>query len=88
VPTELSPTVHAGRSPGKPAVVMAGGGASLTYEELDRRSDRLAGVLAARGFKCPRHIVVTDDMPRLPTGKLFRRRLRERLNPSASTAPS
>ena len=30
-------------------------------------------------FKCPRRYVFVDEMPRLPTGKLLRRRLRERL---------
>jgi long-chain acyl-CoA synthetase len=29
------------------------------------------------GFKCPRSIVFTDQIPRLPTGKLLRRRVRE-----------
>lgn len=51
--------------------------------------DELHAFLRERlaGFKCPRQIVVTDDMPRLPTGKLLRRRLRERLSRSASPAP-
>jgi long-chain acyl-CoA synthetase len=29
------------------------------------------------GFKCPRAVEFTDDLPRLPTGKLFKRRLRD-----------
>jgi long-chain acyl-CoA synthetase len=47
-------------------------------------SDQLAGELLAHcrehlaGFKVPRSLDFTDDMPRLPTGKLYKRKLRER----------
>jgi long-chain acyl-CoA synthetase len=45
--------------------------------------DELAGELTAfcrgklAGFKCPRSIVFVAELPRLPTGKLLRRRVRE-----------
>ncbi|URN04687.1 hypothetical protein LUW74_16080 [Actinomadura madurae] len=29
------------------------------------------------GFKCPREITFSHELPRLPTGKLLRRRVRE-----------
>jgi acyl-coenzyme A synthetase/AMP-(fatty) acid ligase len=39
------------------------------------------------GFKCPREIVCTDELPRLPSGKLLRRRVRDWLaNGPAATA--
>jgi acyl-CoA synthetase (AMP-forming)/AMP-acid ligase II len=41
-------------------------------ELLTFAADRLAG------YKCPREVIVVDDLPRLPTGKLVRRELRER----------
>jgi long-chain acyl-CoA synthetase len=35
-------------------------------------------------FKCPRTIAFVDELPRLPTGKLLRRRLRDDYTPSQS----
>jgi long-chain acyl-CoA synthetase len=32
------------------------------------------------GFKCPRDVVFTDELPRTPTGKLLKYQLREQLN--------
>ncbi|MDT3445060.1 acyl-CoA synthetase [Pseudofrankia sp. BMG5.37] len=43
--------MHAAVTPGRPAVVMAGSGATLTYRELDERSARFANVLAAAGLR-------------------------------------
>lgn len=49
-----------------------------------RASDELAGQLIAycrerlAGFKCPRSVDFLDELPRLPTGKLLKRVLRER----------
>lgn len=42
--------------------------------------DELTAFLAARlaGYKRPRKVVVVDELPRLPTGKLLRRTMRER----------
>ena len=33
---------------------------------------------AARHFKCPRTVDFVDELPRLPTGKLYKRLLRDR----------
>jgi acyl-CoA synthetase (AMP-forming)/AMP-acid ligase II len=41
-------------------------------EVLEFAAERLAG------YKRPREVIVVDDLPRLPTGKLLRRELRER----------
>jgi acyl-CoA synthetase (AMP-forming)/AMP-acid ligase II len=55
-------------------------------ELLAFAADRLAG------YKRPREIVIVDELPRLPTGKLVRRALRERaaapLRPGAPTPPA
>jgi acyl-CoA synthetase (AMP-forming)/AMP-acid ligase II len=41
--------------------------------------DEIAAFVAARlaGYKRPREVIVVDELPRLPTGKLLRRELRE-----------
>jgi acyl-CoA synthetase (AMP-forming)/AMP-acid ligase II len=36
-------------------------------------------------FKCPRSIDFLEELPRLPSGKLLKRRLRERYDRDAST---
>jgi long-chain acyl-CoA synthetase len=41
---------HAARDPAKPAAIMANGGESLTYGELERRSRQLARLLRERGL--------------------------------------
>ncbi|MEI9982164.1 MAG: hypothetical protein WDN69_02480 [Aliidongia sp.] len=33
-------------------------------------------------YKCPRSVDFTDELPRLPTGKLLKRRLRDRYWPA------
>ncbi|SHN16885.1 acyl-CoA synthetase [Cryptosporangium aurantiacum] len=54
------------------AVVQLEPGATADADELITWTrDRLAH------FKCPRVIAFTDELPRLPTGKLLRRRVRE-----------
>lgn len=42
---------HARQAPDRPAVVMSDGSPGLTYAELDRRSNALAGQLAAAGVR-------------------------------------
>jgi acyl-CoA synthetase (AMP-forming)/AMP-acid ligase II len=58
------------------------GEAPVAFVELDAavEPDELADFAAARlaGYKRPREIVVIDEVPRLPTGKILRRALRER----------
>lgn len=46
----MYPPVHAAKDPDRPAVVMAGSGATATYAELDDRSARLAGWLRGAGL--------------------------------------
>lgn len=46
----MYPGAHAATDPDKPAVIMAGSGARLSYAELDDRSIRLANVLRAAGL--------------------------------------
>ena len=42
----------------KPAVVMAGSGATLSYAELDRQSNKIAGLFRSRGLRPGDHIAV------------------------------
>jgi acyl-CoA synthetase (AMP-forming)/AMP-acid ligase II len=43
---------------GKPAVIMAGSGATLSYAELDRQSNKIAQLFRARGLRPGDHIAV------------------------------
>ncbi len=45
----MHPSVHARTNPDKPAVVMAASGETITYRELDARSNRVAQLLRSRG---------------------------------------
>ena len=47
----MHPSVHAARTPDKPAIVMAGDGRTVTYRELEDRSNRFAQLLRAHGLK-------------------------------------
>ena len=47
----MHPTVHAESQPDHPALIMAGSGATMSYAELDRRSNQVAQLLRARGLK-------------------------------------
>jgi acyl-CoA synthetase (AMP-forming)/AMP-acid ligase II len=51
---------------------MARAGAELERELIDYCRERLAH------YKCPRQVVFDEDIPRLPTGKLAKRLLRDR----------
>lgn len=44
------PTVHAKNTPDKPAVIMAGSGETVTYRELDERSNRAAHLFRSLGL--------------------------------------
>lgn len=52
------PGVHARTRPDHPAVVMAGSGETLTYGELDRRSNRLAHLLRSLGLERGDHVAL------------------------------
>jgi long-chain acyl-CoA synthetase len=52
------PGAHAARTPDKPAYIMAGSGAVVTYAELDARSNRLAQLFWTRGLRFGDHIAL------------------------------
>ncbi|MGE0312176.1 MAG: AMP-binding protein [Lautropia sp.] len=61
----MHPSIHAQRTPDKIAVRMADGGATLTYRELDERSNRVAQLLRACGLQAGDHIaIVLENHPR------------------------
>ena len=47
----MHPVHHAAASPDKPAIIMAGSGASMTYAELEARSNQVAQLLRANGLQ-------------------------------------
>jgi fatty-acyl-CoA synthase len=60
----MYPGTYAAQFPGKPAVILAGDGAVLTYRELDQGSTRLARYLHKRGLRRGDHIaLLTDNYP-------------------------
>jgi acyl-CoA synthetase (AMP-forming)/AMP-acid ligase II len=64
------------------AVVVPKAGTSLIPDELDAHCRaNLAG------FKVPKRIVVTDDLPRTPNGKIRKVELRERFTPPLRPSP-
>ena len=46
----MHPSVHARANPQKPAIVMAASGETISYAELDRRSNQVAQLLRSRGI--------------------------------------
>jgi fatty-acyl-CoA synthase len=46
----MHPAIHALTHPDKPAIIMAASGETITYAELDRRSNQVAQLLRARGI--------------------------------------
>jgi len=62
----MFPGTFAATTPDKPAVVMAGSGASLTYRELEEGSARLARFLVEHGLKRGDGIaLLADNSPRV-----------------------
>ena len=47
----MHPFVHAAATPDKPAIIMAGSGATMSYAELEVRSNRMAHLLRSHGLK-------------------------------------
>ena len=61
----MYPGAHADSTPGKPAVVMAGSGAIVTYGELDEAANRLSRVLRAAGVQPGDHVAICmENHPR------------------------
>jgi long-chain acyl-CoA synthetase len=59
------PGPHAATRPDKPAFIMAGSGATVTYRELDDRSNQLAQLLHDRGIGFRDHVAIfLDNNPR------------------------
>jgi acyl-CoA synthetase (AMP-forming)/AMP-acid ligase II len=79
------PAVHDAGVVGVPDAV--GGEAPIAFVALDApvEPNELEYFAAARlaSYKRPREVVVVDEVPRLPTGKLVRRALRERVGEAA-----
>ena len=46
----MHPSVHARTHPDKPAIIMAASGETISYAELDRRSNQVAQLLRAKGI--------------------------------------
>lgn len=47
----MHPSIHAKTNPDRPAIIMAGSGETITFAELDRRSNQVAQLLRSRGIK-------------------------------------
>ena len=57
-PYEMTPGWHAGRMPEAPAVIMGSSGETVTYAQLDERSERFARALRSLGVGVGDHIVI------------------------------
>lgn len=60
----MHPSVHAGTTPDKPALIVAETGERISYAELDRRSNRAAQLFRARGLSAGDTIALfLDNLP-------------------------
>ena len=63
----MYPGTHAQSFPDKPAVIMAGSGHTVTYGELDERSNRLAQLWWDQGLRPGDHVaILMENNPRYP----------------------
>lgn len=61
----MYPGVHAVGRPDHPAVVMSGSGATVTFRELDERSNQLARLWRAHGLDVGDHVAIfSENQPR------------------------
>ena len=54
----MHPYIHAQKTPNKPAVIMAASGETLTYRQLDERSNQVAGLLRGQGVQAGDHVAI------------------------------
>jgi len=47
----MHPSIHAKTNPDKPAYIMAGSGETVTYRQLDERSNQFAHLFRSQGLK-------------------------------------
>ena len=59
------------------AVVVLKAGAALTDEQIIK-----AAALRLAHFKVPKRVIITDSLPKNPSGKLLKRELRQRYQAS------
>lgn len=61
----MYPGIHSQSQPDKPALIMAGSGETVTYRDLDERSNRLAQLWYDRGLRPGDHVAVfMENHPR------------------------
>ena len=61
----MFPGLHARSRPDHPAIIMAGSGETVTYRELDERSNRLAQLWHERGLRRGDHVaILLENDPR------------------------
>jgi acyl-CoA synthetase (AMP-forming)/AMP-acid ligase II len=60
----MHPSIHARRTPDKPAYIMAGSGEAVTYRQLDDRSNQVAQYLRARVLASGTIGLFLDNSPR------------------------
>src|SRR5688572_28034248 len=56
--TPMYPGTHAERNPDRAAIIMAGSGATVTYRQLDERSNQLAHLLRGAGLRRGDHVAL------------------------------
>ena len=61
----MHPYIHARNTPEKPAYIMAGSGETVTYRQLDERSNQIAHLFRSLGLKARDHIAIfLENSPR------------------------
>lgn len=54
----MHPYLHAQKNPDKPAVIMAGTGQTITYGEMDKRSNQIAQLYRSRGLQIDETVAI------------------------------
>ena len=66
----MHPSVHARANPEKPAIVMAASGETISYGELDRRSNQVAQLLRSPLYLAALALVALHRDPGEPADRL------------------